>query len=85
MDLKKELRDQSLHFVAGAGAILFLAQLMPLLSASLSVAAFAYSREVMQRLSKGDKWYTCGSGCMLDLIMWAVGILFGSLIQIFVL
>lgn len=81
----KELRDQTLHFVAGAGATLFLGQLLPLIIAALSVAAFAYGREVMQRLSNGDVWYQCGTGCMLDLTLWAAGIFFAAMIQLFVI
>ena len=85
MDTKKEIRDQLLHFGAGAGATLFLGAILPLFIASLSVAIFAYGREIMQRLSQGDVWYQCGTGCMLDLTVWAAGIFFAAMIHLFVI
>lgn len=84
-DWKKELRDQLLHFVAGSGGVLALTLLLPVWISSLLVASIAYGREVYQRVSKGDTWYQCGSGCMLDLVIWSAGIVTGVLIKIFVL
>ncbi|SFF29911.1 hypothetical protein [Nitrosomonas sp. Nm166] len=85
MDIKKELRDQTLHFITGAGSTLILSLLLPVWAAALLVAAFAYGQEVVQRISSGLPWYSCGTDCMLDLIFCAVGIVAAVLIEIFLL
>ena len=75
---KKELLDQSLHFFGGLTCVLVLSiTFLKLWAAVLFVALFAYGREVLQRLDNGDPWYDCGKGCMLDLAFWALGILAG--------
>lgn len=85
MNIKKELLDQSLHFGFGLALTLLLAQSLYVLSAAGIVAIGAYLREVYQRISKSNPWCQCGSGCMLDLAFWALGIVTAILISIFVL
>lgn len=85
MNLWKEVRDQTLHFGVGLGATLALTGYLSLGASALTVAVFAYLREVHQRLSRGDPWYECGPGCTLDLIFWAAGILTATSIVHFVL
>lgn len=83
--LKKELLDQSLHFGFGLVLTLLLAQSLYIAAAAVIVALGAWLREVYQRVSKGNPWNQCGSGCLLDLAFWAVGIITAVLINIFVL
>jgi len=75
MELKKELIDQSAHFAAGLVATVLLAMTIPVYVAALLVLSLAWGREVYQRLSKGNKWYACKSGCQLDMLFWFAGIL----------
>lgn len=74
MDTKKEIGDQAAHFAAGASITIALSMWVPISLAVIFTATFAYLREVLQRISRGDPWYECGPGCMLDLSFWAIGI-----------
>lgn len=80
---KKQYVDQALHFGVGLVATLLIAQLVPAWVAALIVFVFAIGREIYQRLSKKDKWYSCGTGCMLDIVFWVIGI--GTAVAIAVL
>ena len=77
--LKDEIRDQILHFVVGFFATVALASLMHIAIAAVLVALVAVGREIYQRVSKGNKWYACHSGCRLDLLFIALGVVAGSL------
>ncbi|WP_299074966.1 hypothetical protein [uncultured Paraglaciecola sp.] len=72
MAIKKELRDQSLHFVAGFGITWLLSLFMPVIAAALSVMSGAVLREKLQHRDK--KLFELGKGSMLDLMFWALGI-----------
>lgn len=82
MDIKKEIGDQAAHFAVGAALVMLIALWAPVPVAVIFTAAFAYLREVLQRLSRGDPWYECGPGCMLDLTFWLLGISMGAQIAI---
>jgi len=72
MSLKTELRDQSLHFVAGFGITILIAFFMPVLWAAGVVMSGAVLREKLQH--KDKKLFELGKGSMLDLLFWALGI-----------
>lgn len=72
--LKKELIDQSAHFVAGLAATCAVAMLINVIYAAVIVMIFAIAREIKQRLDRKDVWYGCAWGCRLDLIFLALGI-----------
>jgi len=74
MELKKELIDQTAHFAVGFVATAVIAVFVNVYISACVVFAFAVSREIYQRLSKNDNWYSCGWGCRLDLMFWAFGI-----------
>lgn len=77
-EVLKELRDQSLHFGIGFLITLLLTKIMPVLLAMAIVMASAWTREIFQRIEKGNPWYQCHSGCQFDLLFWATGIFSGA-------
>ncbi len=72
MSIKKELRDQSLHFVGGFGITWALSLFIPVLAAALAVMSGAALREKLQHRDK--KLFELGKGSMLDLLFWLLGI-----------
>jgi len=72
--LKKELIDQTAHFVAGLIATLLIAMLINVIYAAVIVMVFATLREIKKRLDRKDVWHGCAWGCRMDLIFWAIGI-----------
>lgn len=81
--MKKEIIDQSAHFLAGLVATLLIAVWINVLLAGMIVAVFAVGREIWQRVSQGKPWYQCWYGCRLDLLFWALGIMSAVIINIF--
>lgn len=82
-NMKKEIIDQSAHFLAGLAATLLIAIWINVLLAGMIVAVFAVGREIWQRVSQGKPWYQCWYGCRLDLLFWALGIMSAVIINIF--
>lgn len=72
--MKKEIIDQSAHFLAGLGSTLVISIWLNIFASGFIVAVFAVGREICQRVSDGKPWYQCWYGCRLDLLFWAAGI-----------
>lgn len=72
--MKKEIVDQSAHFLAGFVATFLISMWINMFAAGLIVMVFAVCREIYQRVSTGRLWYQCYWGCKLDLLFWALGI-----------
>lgn len=85
MDIKKELRDQSLHFGIGLALTLLFSITLNIAMAAFIVMFGAWIREGLQRVRRNDNFFNCGQGCRLDLLFWAIGIGSGILIKIFLL
>lgn len=83
--MKKEIFDQSAHFLAGFAVTLLISMWLSALVSGAIVAVFAVGREIWQRVSKGNHWYQCYSGCRLDLLFWAIGIASAIIIKLAVL
>ena len=83
--LRKDVLDQLLHFSIGAILTLLFSLTVHIAISAVVVLLGAWIREGLQRIKNGDSFFKCGSGCMLDLLFWSVGIGTGVLIKVFVL
>ncbi len=81
-NLKKQLFDQSAHFVIGLILVVVYSFVFSILSSMLATFVIVYSREIFQRIDNGDPWYECKDGCKLDLLFWGLGIVVGSFVAV---
>ena len=85
LDPKKEIRDQLAHFIAGVAITMFIGfAFKSLILGALVSFGIMYGREVMQRLERGDPWYQCHFGCILDMACWSVGSFTGGLLLVLI-
>ena len=79
-NLKKQLIDQSAHFVIGLILVVVYSFVFSIMASMLATFVIVYSREIFQRIDNGDPWYECKDGCKLDLLFWGLGIVVGSFV-----